>query len=91
MRVPKPVLWVLLVVVVAGIDGTILIRRGFSTKDQPSWLETAVARTARNLSIPASAKNAKNPYPASAENVRDGLTHFADHCATCHANDGSGQ
>ena len=24
------------------------------------------------------------------ESIRDGMAHFADHCATCHANDGSG-
>ena len=28
--------------------------------------------------------------PRTDENVRKGLEHFADHCATCHANDGSG-
>jgi mono/diheme cytochrome c family protein len=91
VRIPKAVFWVLLAVVVVGIAyGTILIRRGFSTKDQPSALETAIARAARNLAIPSSAKDAKNPYPATAENITAGREHFADHCATCHANDGSG-
>ena len=28
--------------------------------------------------------------PASPESVKKGLEHFADHCAMCHANDGSG-
>ena len=32
----------------------------------------------------------KNPYAPTAENVREGEEHFADHCAICHANDGSG-
>ena len=91
VRIPKAVLWILLAVVVAGIAyEAILIRRGFSTKDQPSALETAIARAARNLAIPSSAKDAKNPYAATAENVTAGREHFADHCATCHANDGSG-
>jgi mono/diheme cytochrome c family protein len=27
--------------------------------------------------------------PASAENLREGRLHFADHCAICHGNDGS--
>jgi mono/diheme cytochrome c family protein len=31
-----------------------------------------------------------NPFPSSPENIRAGMEHFADHCATCHANDGSG-
>lgn len=31
-----------------------------------------------------------NPVPASSEAIADGMTHYADHCAACHANDGSG-
>jgi mono/diheme cytochrome c family protein len=92
MKISKAALWVLLAVVVAGSAyGTFLIRRGFSTKDQPSLLETVIARAARSMSIPNSAKDAKNPYAATAENLTAGREHFADHCATCHANDGSGQ
>jgi mono/diheme cytochrome c family protein len=91
MKMSKVLPWVLLVIVIVGIDAAILIRRGFSTKDQPSTLEAGVARAVRNLSIPASAKAMKNPYPATAESVHAGLEHFADHCAICHANDGSGQ
>jgi mono/diheme cytochrome c family protein len=92
MKIPKTVLWLLLVAIVTGIAyGTVAIRRGFSTKDEASSLETALARGARNLAIPSSAKNEKNSYAATAENIATGREHFADHCATCHANDGSGQ
>jgi mono/diheme cytochrome c family protein len=92
MKIPKTVLWLLLVVIVAGVTyGAIAIRRGFSTKDEPSSLETALARGARSLAIPGSAKNERNPYAATAENITAAREHFADHCATCHANDGSGQ
>jgi len=91
MRILSFALWLLVaIVIVAAAYGAILIRHGFSTRDQPSGLETALARVARNLSIPASAKGEKNPYPATAQNLTDGMEHFADHCATCHANDGSG-
>jgi mono/diheme cytochrome c family protein len=31
-----------------------------------------------------------NPVAATPQTVRDGMAHFADHCAVCHANDGSG-
>jgi mono/diheme cytochrome c family protein len=31
-----------------------------------------------------------NPVAASVENLRAARLHFADHCATCHGNDGSG-
>ena len=60
MKILKTALWIVLAVIVAGLAyGTILVRRGFSTKDQPSLLETAVARTARNWSIPSSARERK--------------------------------
>jgi mono/diheme cytochrome c family protein len=91
MRIPKAALWVLLAVVIGGIAyAANLIRQGFSTQDQPSSLETAIARAVRNWSIPSNTKNAKNPYPATPQNIQSGLEHFADHCAICHANDGSG-
>ena len=87
-----PVLWtVILVLIVLAAYGHFMIRRGFSAKAEPSGVEKALARAMRNLAIPSAAKNQKNPLPASAENIHDGLEHFADHCAICHANNGSGQ
>jgi mono/diheme cytochrome c family protein len=82
---------VLILAIVAGVYCVYLIHRGFSAKDRPSAIETAVARTARNLAIPASAKNEANPVPPTPENLTEGREHFADHCATCHANNGGGQ
>jgi mono/diheme cytochrome c family protein len=78
-------------VVVVVIGGAVMVRRGFSAREKPSLVETWVARAARNMSIPASAKNAKNPFQPSPEIMADARAHFADHCATCHANNGSGQ
>ncbi len=40
--------------------------------------------------MPGDARDRKNTVAASAENIEAGLAHWADHCATCHANDGSG-
>jgi mono/diheme cytochrome c family protein len=91
MKISKAILWILLTILAAAaVYGTVLIRYGFSTKDRPSSLETGLARTARNLAIPSRAKRDTNPYPANPENLSAGREHFADHCATCHANDGSG-
>jgi mono/diheme cytochrome c family protein len=81
----------LIIVLGAGLYGARLIRGGFSAAAEPSDFEKVVARGVRNMAIPADAKDQKNPFPATTENVRDGLEHFADHCAECHANDGSGQ
>jgi len=50
-----------------------------------------LARNARHLAIPWNARLAQNPLLASPEDLRDARLHFADHCAVCHANDGSGQ
>lgn len=74
----------------AAAYGWSVVRRGFSAHDEPSAVEALVARTVRRLAVPASYDRLKNPLPPTAENIREGLEHFADHCAVCHANDGSG-
>lgn len=63
---------------------------GFDARGTPGALETAVALRLRRAAIPSEARNRTNPEPLSEENFRYGLAHFADHCSTCHANDGSG-
>lgn len=78
------------VVLVLGLYGWSILRRGFSAHDEPSALEAFAARLARRLAVPAHDRDLANSYPASPENIREGLEHFADHCALCHANDGSG-
>jgi mono/diheme cytochrome c family protein len=50
-----------------------------------------MARQIRYLAIPLADRNRTNPVPLTADALQDGLAHFADHCATCHANDGSGR
>jgi mono/diheme cytochrome c family protein len=56
----------------------------------PGSVETRLARTARALAVPSDVRERRNPVPASPEALADGMAHYADHCATCHANDGSG-
>src|SRR3989475_5419635 len=77
---------------VAGIAafGLVSIRRGFSARDNPSWVETIVARTTRSVAVPAGANRLKNPIPNPPDNLAEARAHFADHCAICHANNGSG-
>ena len=74
---------------VAGIAASIL-HDGLSSRAVPSKLETVIARNARHLAIPSNARSAQNPVLASPEDMRDARLHFADHCATCHGNDGGG-
>jgi mono/diheme cytochrome c family protein len=86
-------LWIALVVLLvagAGVYGVVLIHHGFSARDEPSTLEAWTARRVRRLAIPADAKDLKNPVQRSPDGLREGMQHFADHCAMCHANAGSG-
>jgi mono/diheme cytochrome c family protein len=86
----RAVFFLLVAMAFAGF-GWMTIRRGFSARDNPSRLEVYVARTARALSIPASERNAKNPFAPTPELLSEARSHFADHCATCHGNDGTGK
>ena len=49
-----------------------------------------MAKTARKLSVPASGRDTKNPSAPTTEVLSEARAHFADHCATCHGNDGTG-
>src|SRR5579864_3379732 len=92
MRVWKKFLLVAGVILIAiGVYGTRLIWRGFSTADQPSYLEKAVARAARNLAIPRKARLETNPWVATPEILKEARESFLDRCASCHGQDGSGQ
>jgi len=85
-------LWsALIALLLMAFAGLMMIRHGFSARDKPSQIETLVASTARAMAVPARAKNMKNPIPNIAENLAEARAHWADHCATCHANNGSGQ
>ena len=78
------------ILVLAAGYGLALVRRGFSTRETPSLTEKFVATTARRLAVPSRYRQLRNPFSPSAEDVQAGMEHFSDHCATCHANDGSG-
>ena len=79
-----------LIVVGGALFWTAKMSGGFSARAQPSFLEIMAARTARKLAMPADVGNRKNPFPVTPENLSEARAHFADHCAVCHANNGSG-
>ena len=66
------------------------VAQGISARAEPSSLEVSIARAARRMAMPAAEKSRPNPILVTKATVRAGLEHWADHCATCHANDGSG-
>jgi mono/diheme cytochrome c family protein len=82
-----------LVIVALGLIGFFWVKsaRGFSARQQPTRLEAGVARSMRLLAIPADAKSTSNPMSLTPELLVEARHHFADHCAICHANDGSGK
>jgi mono/diheme cytochrome c family protein len=65
--------------------------QGVSSRPQPPAFEARLARTARHLLIPRAARARANPLAPSAEVLTSARRHFADHCASCHGNDGHGQ
>ncbi len=64
---------------------------GFSAKAEPNTLEVLIARQLRQLAIPIENRRLRNPLPLTQELLQEARAHFADHCAVCHANNGSGQ
>ena len=87
-----PLLLLIFVVVLGSLAAAAasILHEGLSARAKPSALETAIARTARKMAAPSGAHNTKNPLPDSPEVQREARLHFADHCAICHGNDGSG-
>jgi mono/diheme cytochrome c family protein len=70
--------------------GVSMLHNGLSARATPTAMEAMFARNARHLAIPANARAEHNPIAASGETLAEARAHFADHCATCHGNDGSG-
>ena len=93
MRTKLIVFFIVMGLVIIGAFGWMgyqLFATGFSAKIEPPALEVFMARQIRRLAIPVEQRNAQNPIPLSPDVIKESLAHFADHCALCHANDGSG-
>jgi mono/diheme cytochrome c family protein len=86
------ILVAVLLLLVLGAAGAValVLRGGISARIAPTRLEEIVARKLRRIGIPKDARERRNPEPPSEQVVSAGRAHFADHCAICHANDGSG-
>jgi mono/diheme cytochrome c family protein len=79
----------LAVVVAAGIM-LVVQGRGVSSRPEPSGIEQRAALFMRGWLTPSTYKGLQNPVSNTEENFVAAREHFADHCASCHANDGSG-
>ena len=76
------------IVVIAGFFW--LCSTGLNARDMPGSLETRLAITLQRLAIPRAERELSNPMQATPELLVEARRHFADHCASCHGNDGSG-
>ena len=79
------------IVILAAIYSAMVIRRGFSTRAEPSYPERVIARAVRNLAIPGHAKIETNPWKASPDTLKEARDIFTDRCSSCHGTDGSGE
>jgi mono/diheme cytochrome c family protein len=93
MRILKSLLLLLGIATAAGLAiGVWYVKtRGFSAREKPGRLETYLARQARRMATPPGARGLKNPLQSTPLAIAEGRDHFADHCATCHANNGDGK
>jgi mono/diheme cytochrome c family protein len=67
-----------------------LSMNGFSAREEPTRIEKFLARSVRSFALPDRVKSQQNPEPDTAEILSQARAHWADHCAGCHANNGSG-
>ncbi len=90
-RALRVVAWLAFLLVLV-VTGALLVvqGRGVSARPDPSWLETRAALFLRGWLTPPIYKGLRNPVTATADNFAAARQHFADHCASCHSNDGSG-
>jgi|SRR3989338_4821859 len=63
---------------------------GLSARRSPWPGEASLARAMRWWTLPSRYRTLTNPLGASPDTLRAGLAHWAEHCATCHGNDGRG-
>jgi mono/diheme cytochrome c family protein len=67
-----------------------IVSRGLSTQAAPSRAEEILARRMRTWATPQDVRDRRNPLQTTPAVLDQGLEHFAEHCAVCHANNGSG-
>jgi mono/diheme cytochrome c family protein len=92
MKVFTRILLIALALVGAGAIavGVWLMASGISARPAPGRIEAALARRIRSMAIPRAERDRQDPLELTRQNLRSGMAHFADHCASCHGNDGSG-
>src|SRR5688572_15291535 len=87
----RRLLWLVALLIILVAAALAAVRgKGITALRAPLPMEAFIARAAWRFLIPGDARSAVNPVPDDPAALREGLEHWADHCATCHGNDGSG-
>jgi mono/diheme cytochrome c family protein len=81
---------IVLLLIPAAVIRTLRSAHGFSALDPPGVMEKWIAENARDVAMPAAEKQRLNPLADAPEVIAEARAHWADHCASCHANNGSG-
>jgi mono/diheme cytochrome c family protein len=89
----KIIIWAAagLAVVAGSVALTHALRHGFSARDEPTRIEGLLARAMRHYAVPADLRGRTNPSAPTPAVLAEAKAHFADHCASCHGNDGRGR
>jgi mono/diheme cytochrome c family protein len=85
--------WIIAIFLIVGATMILAVRlrqTGLSARTPPYAFEMLTARQVRHWGVPIPSRKLTNPLPGNAETLEHGRDHWADHCATCHANNGSG-
>jgi mono/diheme cytochrome c family protein len=93
----RPLRWFLLgavavlVLEIAAAGVVLMSAHGWSARAKPTPSERWLARATRHAAMSPGAKALTNPIPNTPAVLAEARAHWADHCAVCHANDGSGE
>src|SRR4029450_246216 len=92
MNSKKTAVLVLILAALAGVISIVIWVRnhGFSARENPSWIETVLARNARKIATPAGGKELKNPGQVMDPTAAEPREHFLEHCSVCHGATGRG-
>ncbi|HJZ70179.1 MAG TPA: cytochrome c [Vicinamibacterales bacterium] len=85
------IVWTAVIVLVVVALVLVMAGRGITAAGHRPWpFEERVARAAWRFMVPREVRRTSNPVTATADVLKGARAHWADHCALCHDNDGSG-
>jgi len=89
-KVPTRTVVLVVTVVTVTLGALLLQGSGASARRRALPLEARAARVMWKFMIPATSRSAVNPAGLGQDTMVAARRHWADHCATCHGNNGDG-